>query len=154
MIVASACLLGVGCRYDGGSCPDQRLLHLFSQAKVIPVCPEQMGGLSTPRVPCEVRGGDGNGVLDGKATVVDRDGRDRSVEFLKGAEEAARICRLCKADIVVLKEGSPSCGVMRIADGSFSGGSRSGAGVTAARLVKEGFRVVSEHEFCRGVYDE
>lgn len=150
MIVASACLLGAGCRYDGGSCPDQCLLELFSQAKVIPVCPEQMGGLSTPRTPCEIRGGDGYEVLDGRVIVVDRNGRDRSAEFLKGAEEVARICRLCKADTVVLKEGSPSCGVQRIADGSFSGRTRSGAGVTAARLMRDGFRVMNDKAFCRG----
>ena len=150
MLVVSACLLGIGCRYDGGSCPNPRLVEAFSRGGIIPVCPEQLGGMTTPRAPSEIRGGDGHGVIDGCCPVVDRDGNDRTEAFLRGAREVLRVCRLCGAKGAVLKERSPSCGTHEVADGTFSGLTRAGMGVTAALLCREGISVHSDERYDEG----
>jgi uncharacterized protein YbbK (DUF523 family) len=150
MLVVSACLLGIGCRYDGDSSPNPQLLEAFSRGEVIPVCPEQLGGMPTPRVPSEIRGGNGFDVIDGRCPVVDRDGNDRTGAFLRGAREVLRICQLCGLRRAVLKERSPSCGTFEIADGTFSGRTRAGMGVTAALLSREGIIVSSDEHYTGG----
>ncbi len=95
-IIVSACLTGVRCRYDGGHRLDENVMRLSPEVELVPFCPEQMGGLSIPRQPCEIIGGDGDAVLDGRARVVDTEGRDLTGQFLKGASEFLRIAKRSK----------------------------------------------------------
>lgn len=141
MILVSACLCGVNCRYNGGSKPDAGVLALLREGKAIPVCPEQLGGLPTPRPPAEIQEGDGAAVLLGSARVRNKEGRDVTEEFIKGAEETLRIGRMFQAERAILKANSPSCGCGSIYDGTFSGGKRQGDGVTAALLRENGIQV-------------
>ena len=124
-ILVSACLLGVRCRYDGESKMCPAVLDLAKEHELIPVCPEQLGGLPTPRTPAEIQG----------ERVVTRDGRDVTKEYQKGAEEAARLYQLLRCDCAILKARSPSCGCGQVYDGSFSGTLTPGDG-TAARTLK------------------
>ena len=140
-ILVSACLLGVSCRYDSQSRPDSRVLALRARHTLIPVCPEQLGGLPTPRVPCERR--------DGR--VISREGADRTAEYTRGAEEALRLCRLFQCEAALLNAKSPSCGAGRIYDGTFSGTLCPGDGVTAERLKKEGIPVWTEETLPDGL---
>ena len=143
MKIISACLAGVRCRYDGLSKGRGAFERLVAEGKAIPVCPEQLGGLSTPRVPMEIHGGDGGDVLRGKARVVDEEGVDRTAEMVRGAEEALRIARLAGADEAILKERSPSCGVRAIVR---NGETVAGAGVAAAIFARAGIPVRSDEE--------
>ncbi len=145
IVLVSACMLGVNCRYDGGNVRDERLMAVIEKDNVvpIPVCPEQLGGLPTPRKQCEIVGGDGFDVLEGKAEVLTKDGENVTEHFLKGAEEVLKIAKIVKADLAVMRDGSPSCGCGRIYDGSFSGRMVEGYGVTSALLIRNGFRVVN-----------
>ena len=133
-LLVSACLLGVMCRYDGQSRPDQNVLGLLKNHVLVPVCPEQLGGLSTPRCPCEIQGD----------RVMSRDGDDRTAEYEKGALEALRLCRLFSCEAAVLKAKSPSCGLGCVYDGTFSGTLRPGDGVTAGLLKNSGVPVYTE----------
>lgn len=135
-ILVSACLLGVGCRYDGKSKPNKSIIELISQHNLIPFCPEVYGGLSTPRPPAEIADG----------LVKTSIGRDVTAEYKKGAEEALNIAKLFNCDMAILKERSPSCGNGEIYDGSFSGTLNSGDGITAALLKKNGIRVLGESD--------
>ena len=133
-LLVSACLLGVMCRYDGQSRPDEKVLALLKNHVLVPVCPEQLGGLSTPRCPCEIQGD----------RVMSRDGDDRTAEYEKGAQEALRLCRLFSCEAAVLKAKSPSCGLGCVYDGTFSGTLRPGDGVTAGLLKNSGVPVYTE----------
>ena len=112
-LLVSACLLGVACRYDGASkgLSEDVLRELMARHTLVPVCPEQLGGLPTPRLPSERIG----------AQVVMKDGTDVTAAYRRGAEEALRLARLFGCRRAVLKERSPSCGSGTIYDGSFSG---------------------------------
>ena len=136
IILVSACLLGVECRYKGDSCPCQKVIELSSNHTLIPVCPEQAGGLPTPRTPSE-RVGD---------KVLMRDGTDVTSEYQKGAETALYLAKTLKADFAVLKANSPSCGKGMIYDGSFSGNKCAGNGVSAEMLINNGIPVYTEDE--------
>ncbi len=142
-ILVSACLLGVNCRYDGGNSRDENAINRLKTDELIPVCPEEAGGLSTPRPPIEIVGGDGNDVLDGKAKVMTIDGEDKTEEFLKGARHALELAQSQSATRVILKAKSPSCGCGTIYDGSFSGTLISGDGVTTALLKRHGIEVIT-----------
>lgn len=137
-ILVSACLLGICCRYDGRGNPNDAVLSLLNRDDItlIPVCPEQLGGLSTPRIPSERRG----------ERVVNRAGEDVTSQFIRGAEEALRIAKLYGCQVAVLKERSPSCGCGRIYDGTFSGKLTDGDGVTAELLRREGINVYGESQ--------
>jgi uncharacterized protein YbbK (DUF523 family) len=141
--LVSACLLGIGCNYRGGSWPDPALAARLAEGGLFPVCPEVLGGLAVPRRPAEIQGGDGNDVLDGRARVVDDEGRDVTARFLAGAEAAAGIAKSLAVDEALLVELSPSCGCGAIYDGTFSGTRRAGDGVTAALLKRRGIKVTS-----------
>lgn len=132
----SACLLGVECRYDGGSnkLPDEKLSKLKEEYELIPVCPECYGGLTTPRVPSE-RVGD---------RVLSKTGTDVTAEFTRGAQAALYLAVLFGADTAILKENSPSCGSGTIYDGSFSGTLISGDGAAAQLLKENGVTVLGE----------
>jgi uncharacterized protein YbbK (DUF523 family) len=146
-LLVSACLLGLPCRYDGGSCSLLALQRLAALGWVIPICPEVAGGLPIPRPPAEVRGGDGGDVLDGRARVVREDGTDVSDAFIAGARAALYLARSCGVTQAVLKTRSPSCGVGLIYDGTFSGRLTGGDGVTAVLLRREGIAVGTEEDW-------
>jgi uncharacterized protein YbbK (DUF523 family) len=146
VILVSACLVGIPCQYDGDSCPNDQVLDLATQGGVLPFCPEVAGGLPTPRPPAEVQGGDGGDVLEGRARVVNIEGKDVTAEFLAGARKALRVARRWGIKEAILKARSPSCGLGRIYDGSFSGRLVEGNGVTVALLKREGIVVRSEKE--------
>jgi uncharacterized protein YbbK (DUF523 family) len=142
MILVSACLLGINCKYNGNNNLHEKTLKLGR--KVIPFCPEQLGGLSTPRQPAEIIGGDGYDVLLGNAKVVTDTGKDVTSNFIKGAEMSAILADLTQARTAVLKANSPSCGVNCIYDGTFSRSKCKGDGVTAALLKQKGLQVITE----------
>ncbi len=107
-VAASACLLGYCCRYDGTSSPSPSLEERAAKEAVLPICPEELGGLPTPRTPSDIVGGDGFDVLDGRARVLDREGSDVTDAFLKGAFAALRKIRESKVRLCFLKDRSPS----------------------------------------------
>lgn len=142
MDIVSACLIGEKCRYDGGSCTDEKLKKLFCEGKLKAVCPEVMAGLPTPRAPLEIVGGDGNDVIEGKARVLSKDGKDVTEQFIKGAEMALKVAKVCNVEKAYFQSRSPSCGCGKIYDGSFSGRFRKGDGVTASLLKKNGIKII------------
>lgn len=142
-MLVSACLLGVNCRFDGGNSHNEDTVKRTQTEELIPVCPEEVGGLPTPRPPVEIVGGDGNDVLDGKARVLTADGEDKTAEFLSGAHHALELAQSQGVTCVILKSKSPSCGCGNIYDGTFSGTLISGDGVTAALLKRHGIEIVS-----------
>lgn len=144
MKLVSACLAGCRCRYDQQPRTHAAVVTLLAKGEAVPVCPEQLGGLPTPRTPCEIVGGSGEDVLDGRARVVDSEGCDRTAAFIAGAEETLRLAHLIGVTEAILKENSPSCGTHLIYDGTFTGIRRAGQGVTAALLRRNGIRVDSE----------
>ena len=133
-ILISACLLGARCRYDGASKPQPWIAALAERHTLVPVCPEQLGGLSTPRPPSERRGD----------RVVTRTGGDVTAQYRRGAEETLRLCRLLGCEAALLKERSPSCGSGEIYDGTFTGTLTEGDGVTAELLRAQGIPVYGE----------
>lgn len=147
-LIVSACLAGVNCRHDGGNKLKPEIAQLVTEGRAIPVCPEQLGGLPTPREEANLVGGDGNAVLDGTARLVTADGRDVTQNFLRGAQEVLNVARLCGATCAILKERSPSCGCRNVWMKDEDGQLRivSGQGVTAALLRREGFEVVSDED--------
>ena len=134
VLLMSACLMGVHCRYDGGTKVLPELSRLLERYQIVPVCGEVLGGMPTPRIPSE-RVGD---------RVVNRAGEDVTLQFRRGAEEVLRLARLYGAKKALLKERSPSCGSGRIYDGSFSGQTTDGWGVTAELLREEGILICGE----------
>ncbi|AMA73994.1 MULTISPECIES: DUF523 domain-containing protein [Aneurinibacillus] len=144
MKIISACLMGCACRYDQKDNRVAEIEQLVKDGKAIPVCPEQLGGLSTPRNPAEIVGGDGFDVLDGKAKVIDNQGNDVTEQFLQGARQVLLIAQSVNAKEAILKERSPSCGSNMIYNGTFSKTKRKGVGVTTALLMRHGITVQSE----------
>lgn len=146
LIVISACLCGVNCRYNGESSLDEKLLRIFKEGKAILICPEELGGMSTPRNPHEIKGGTGADVLDGKAMVIGNKGEDSTEIFIEGAKEAYRIAKNADVKLAILKSRSPSCGHGKIYDGNFKGDKIDGNGVTAEFFVRNGVDVITEEE--------
>ena len=142
-VLISACLLGVRCRYDGGDSRNEAAIKQQKKYEFVPVCPEESGGLPTPRPPAEIIGGDGDAVLNGKAKVMTVDGTDVTDAYLKGARHALEVAQSNGATHVILKARSPSCGCGDIYDGTFSGNLTSGDGVTTALLKRHGITVTS-----------
>jgi uncharacterized protein YbbK (DUF523 family) len=146
MILVSACLLGLNTKYDGGHSLNEKVCSLSNLVPLVPVCPEQLGGLATPRPRAEIQGGDGYDVLSGRAHVLTDTGTDSTEAFLRGARETVKLASAVSAEAALLKARSPSCGNCRIFDGSFSGATHDGAGVTAALLLQNGIPVFSEEQ--------
>lgn len=138
MIIVSACLAGINCRYDGGNTKKDELLDLVMKGEALPLCPEILGDLPSPRPPCEIQI-DNNG----EKRVFTKDGKDLTKEFTLGAERTLAIAKAIDAKKAILQARSPSCGVGRIYDGSFSGKKIDGAGITAEMLLKNGIEVIS-----------
>ncbi|MNC03424.1 hypothetical protein D3C75_508310 [compost metagenome] len=145
--MVSSCLAGMKVRYNGTDCLDEKIQKLLNENQAIAVCPELLGGFSTPREPAEIVGGDGEAVLAGTAKVVDRSGIDVTELYLKGAYITLEKAQEVSATMVVLKENSPSCGSTMIYNGEFKGKKIAGNGVTAALLRKNGIEVTSEENW-------
>lgn len=137
MKLCSACLIGIECRYDGKSKPNMKVIELAKKEVLIPVCPEQLGGLSTPREPQERVG----------KRVLTKTGKDVTKNLNKGAEQVLIIAKLFGIKEAILKQRSPSCGCGQIYDGTFSGRIINGDGVTTALLQRNKIKVVSEEDF-------
>lgn len=133
-VLVSACLLGTHCRYNGSGVLDEKVRGLMDAAQLVPVCPEILGGLATPRPPAERIG----------ELVVTAGGEDVTAQYKKGAKEALNLAELFGCCCAVLKERSPSCGCGRIYDGTHSGTLADGNGMTAEYLLKAGIRVFGE----------
>lgn len=136
MKLCSACLLGTKCRYDGSGKANEKVLALAQKETLVPVCPEQLGGLSTPRDPSERKGD----------KVVMKNGKDVTANFEKGAEQALKIAKQHGIRIAILKQKSPSCGCGKIYDGTFSGTIIDGDGITTKLFKENGIEVLTEDE--------
>ena len=147
-ILISACLLGSPVRYNG---TDLRIEHpLITQWKthnqLISVCPETIAGMSTPRAPAEIQGGDGLSVLRGEASIMDNTHQDVTQAFITGAKKALQLAQAHHCVVAILTERSPSCGSHFIYDGTFSGIQQKGMGVTARLLTENGIKVFNQHQ--------
>ena len=138
MFLVSACLVGLNTRYNGKAYRIKNFQRLVAQGKAIPVCPEQLGGLPTPREPVELIGGDGEDLLKGKIKAIGQSGKDYTRNLLRGTDEVLKIAAMLKTKEAFLKDGSPSCGCSYIKAGNKR---IKGRGVTAAALLKAGIRV-------------
>lgn len=136
MKLCSACLLGINCRYDGKVIPNNKVIKLAKKEVFIPVCPEQLGGLSTPREPSEQKG----------TKVVTKSGTDVTRNFKEGAKQALTLARLYGIKEAILKQESPSCGCGRVYDGTFSNRLIRGDGVTTILLKKNKIKVITEED--------
>ncbi|MGL4374722.1 MAG: DUF523 domain-containing protein [Turicibacter sp.] len=141
MYLVSSCLAGICCRYDGNNNAHESVIELVNQGKAIPICPEQLGGLSTPRVCCEL-------ILDDQNNrkVISKDGHDLTQEFLEGSLKTLQIAQVLGIKKAILKSKSPSCGCGLIYDGTFSGNLIEGNGLTADLLIKNGIEVLSDND--------
>lgn len=145
-VLVSACLAGRRCRYDGGDKAQAEIVRLVEAGQAVPVCPEELGGLGTPRPPAGLAGGGGAEVLDGSARVVTREeaSSDVTEAFLAGARETLRIAREVGATRAILKQHSPSCGCGSA--GSAEGVRLAADGVTTALLKRHGLDVIPSSE--------
>lgn len=137
ILLVSACLLGICCRYNGEGELDTRIAELMKTHQLIPVCPEILGGLPTPRVPAERLGN----------RVITKENQDVTEAYARGAAETLKLAKLYGCTRAILKERSPSCGSGRIYDGTFSGKQINGYGVAAELLEKNGIRTAGESNF-------
>lgn len=147
MIMVSACLFGVNCKYNGKNNYNPQLCRALQGQEILLFCPEQAGGLPAPRPPAEIQDGDGQAVLRGEAGVVNRNGEDLTRCFVKGAQEISRLAQRNKPSLVILKSRSPSCGIGLVYDGSFTSHLRPGDGVASAMLKELGIPIMSDEEF-------
>jgi len=136
MKIVSACLAGINCRWDGKSSPNDLVIKLVKNGNAIPVCPEQLGGLPTPRSPAEQKG----------EKVFTKEGREVTQEFYGGAEEGLRLAQMYGCNNAILKSKSPSCGIGKIYDGNFTGNLIEGNGVFSDMLIKNGLGAISEDQ--------
>jgi len=138
-VLISGCLLGIECRYDGGHSRVEEIIEKAQEMQFIPICPEQLGGLPTPRAPSNIVKGDGKGVLAGHAQVINTLGEDVTRAFIKGAQESLKLARLTGAKKAILKNKSPSCGLNTPYCETDTG---YGLGVTAALLLSAGIKII------------
>lgn len=145
MILVSACLGGENCKYNGGNNKNDKVLNFLKDKDVTYICPEEMGGLSTPRKPAEIQGS-AEGILSGTDKILNCDKEDVTNEFLIGAKKCLEIALENKVTLAVLKAKSPSCGKGLVYDGSFTGSKIEGNGITAELLIKNGIKVITEED--------
>lgn len=141
-IIVSACLLGENCKYSGGNNRHPELIQTLSGHTVIPVCPEALGGLPTPRTPAEIVGG----------TVMNREGVSVDEAFRRGARSALALVEREQPDLIILQPRSPSCGVHEIYDGTFSGRLVPGQGMFADLAIRAGYNVMDVDEAMEAKY--
>ncbi len=137
MIIVSACLVGVNCKYNGGNNYSDKVKEFLKDKQYVIICPEQLGGLTTPRKPSEINKNN---------KVMSCEDEDVTENFIKGAEESLKIAKMFNCKQALLKEGSPSCGCNLIYDGTFTGNKISGMGITAALFNENNIEVFSEKE--------
>ena len=135
-VLVSACLIGENCKYDGKNNYSQKLMDFLKDKEYVAVCPEMLGGLKSPRIPCEIV----NGV------VMNRAGENVDKYFREGAQKALQIAKENNIDMAVLQQRSPTCGAGIIYDGTFSGNKIPGNGVFAQLMIDNGFKVIREDE--------
>jgi uncharacterized protein YbbK (DUF523 family) len=140
MYLVSACLAGVNCRYDGKDSANELVMELVNQGRAIPVCPEQLGGLTTPRISCELVN------QPGYRKIINKEGIDRTEEFLLGAERTLAIAKALGLKKAIMKAKSPSCGCGQIYDGTFSGRLIPGNGIAVELLLQNGIEVITEKQ--------
>ena len=140
--LVSACLLGENCKYNGGNNDNIYVKLYLKDREYIAFCPEIAGGLEAPRLPCEIC----------ENQVLNSDGEDLTEELTDGAEQALELCREAGVEFAVLKEGSPSCGVNWIYDGTFEHVRIPGQGITAKLLTENGIKCISEEDIVNGRY--
>lgn len=136
IILCSACLLGINCKFDGNSNKNKKVLKLRGKAILIPVCPEVLGGLGIPREWAEIKG----------KKVLTKSRKDVTRNYKRGAKEVLKIAKLLNAKVAILKQKSPACGVGFIYDGSFSGKIKKGDGICTRLLKKHKIKVFSEKD--------
>jgi uncharacterized protein YbbK (DUF523 family) len=152
MYLVSACLAGINCRYDGGNTENEVIAEMVRKGEAIPVCPEQLAGLPTPRICCEIVSNTKEqqaasiALNNESRKVMNKDGLDLTKEFEDGAEKTLAIAKSSNITKAILKSKSPSCGCGIIYDGTFSGKLIPGNGVTAELLLKNGIEVYTENE--------
>ncbi|WP_394578425.1 DUF523 domain-containing protein [Cytobacillus firmus] len=151
MILVSSCLAGLKVRYNGTHSLNNGIAKLVEENKAITICPELLGGFLTPREPAEIIGGNGEDVLNGKAKVIEKSGKDVTELYIKGAYATLNKAKEINATVVVLKEHSPSCGSSMIYNGEFIGKKLEGMGVTSALLKRNGLKVISEEQFAETI---
>lgn len=144
MILVSACLAGVKTRHDGTSKLVEKIQHLVSLRKAIPLCPEVMGGRPIPRTKTEIVGGSGSDVCMNTAKVMDEQGNDVTAQVMEGSKEFVKTVKRMGIKAVILKSKSPTCGYGRIYDGTFTRTLKDGDGVLAAMLELEGIKIYNE----------
>lgn len=150
VVLVSACLFGENCKYNGGNNFNSLLKQLLKDQEVLLICPEQLGGLPTPRTPAEIQEGEGKDVLAGKSWVINKNGDNITNNFIKGAKLTLAKAKIENISLAILKSNSPSCGVNKIYDGSFSAQLKKGDGVTTALLRDNNISVISDEDFIKG----
>ena len=135
-ILVSACLLGIDCKYNGKNNYNQKVIDYLKDKEVIPICPEIMGGLSTPRPPSER--------IENR--IMNNEGKDVTNEYLKGAEQVLKLSKLLNVKKALLKAKSPSCGKGKIYDGTFNGILIEGNGITVELLQKNNIEIITEQD--------
>jgi len=143
MIVVSSCLCGINCKYSGENNLNGNVLKLVNEGKAVPICPEQLGGLKTPRNPAEII------EKNGEIKVMTEAGADVTNEFLLGAKRSLEIAKVLGAKKAILQRRSPSCGFGKIYDGTFSGKLIPGNGLTVRLFLENGIEVISDEEYDR-----
>lgn len=146
MILVSMCICGVRCNYRGRKYTVEEVMDLVEEGKAVPICPEQLGGLPTPRDGARIQSGSGEDVLDGKTRVITDRGEDVTENYIRGAEKALKVAELVNADKAILKQSSPSCGKGRTQGGEKERKTTSGNGVTTALFQRNGIEVLSNTE--------
>lgn len=140
MILVSACLVGINCKYSGGNNYNQKIFDLVKEGKAIPICPEQLGGLNTPRKPVELK------VINGKRHAIDNEGNDLTENFERGALEVLNLAKNLNINKAILQPRSPSCGVNKIYSGNFDNKLVDGNGILAELLKQNGIDVLTPNE--------
>jgi len=147
-ILISSCLVGINCRYDSKPNTSDKLLDLVKDGKAIFMCPEQTGGLSTPREPAEIElGKNARDVLEGNGKVITKSGKNVTKEYIEGAQATLNLCKNLNVTVAILKARSPACSSSSVYDGTFSGSKISGNGITAELLKQKGIEVYDEENF-------
>lgn len=145
MVGISSCICGINCKYNGGNNFNQIFLDLVNSGEAVPICPEQLGELSTPRVPAEIK--EENGVKK----VITKTGVDVTKEYFLGAERALKILKALNINKVIFRRKSPSCGCGEIYDGNFTGTVIDGNGITTELLLKNGIEVITDDEYIKSL---
>lgn len=141
MILVSACLVGINCKYNGGNNFNEKIYKLVRDGKAIPLCAEQLGGLTTPRIPSEIK------YIEGKRYVINANGEDVTEEFERGAKEILDLVKKMNIKKAILKSKSPSCGKGKIYSGNFENKLVDGNGILTQLLLENGVEVINIDDY-------